>query len=96
MVIQIKYLALSDRHVCWPKDRVSLSVIFKRLDSGKIKDCIPAFQWMSRVSDLYLKNMSININEENSDGETLYHNENSGKFPPQSDWIVTPYIIYFK
>ena len=28
---------------------------------------------MSRVSDQYLKNMSININEENSDGETLFH-----------------------
>ena len=86
--ILIKWMPFADRHVCWPKDRVSLPVIFKRLDCGKIKDCIPAFQWMSRVSDQYLKNMSININEEDTDGETLFH-----KISCFKDSGVLPLII---
>ena len=66
-------ILFSDRHVCWPKDRVSIPVLFKRLDNGNIKDCQPAFQWMSKVSDIYLKNMSINLSYTNEQHENIFH-----------------------
>ena len=31
------------------------------------------FKWISRISDIYLTNLSIHINEKHSNGETIFH-----------------------
>ena len=61
-----------DRHVYWPKERVSLDDMFKMLQNQNQKSLQP-FKWISRISDIYLTNLSIHINEKNGKGETIFH-----------------------
>ena len=61
-----------DRHVYWPKERVSMDDLFKMLQNQNQKSLQP-FKWISRISDIYLTNLSIHINEKNGKGETIFH-----------------------
>lgn len=63
---------LLDRCVGWPKNRVTVEELFEMLERKQNKDLKP-FEWISKVSDLYLKNMSVHLNEQNEWGETVFH-----------------------
>lgn len=61
-----------DRCVGWPKNRVTCDELFQMLMKKQLKDMRP-FEWISKVSDLYLKNMAVHLNEQNQKGETIFH-----------------------
>ena len=63
---------LLDRCVGWPRDRVTCEELFQMLKNKQIKDLRP-FEWISKVSDLYLKNMAVYLNDQNEFGETVFH-----------------------
>ena len=63
---------LLDRCVGWPKNRVTCDELFQMLTKRQLKDLRP-FEWISKVSDLYLKNMAVHLNEQNQWGETVFH-----------------------
>lgn len=63
---------LLDRCVGWPKNRVTVDELFEMLEGKQNKDLKP-FEWISKVSDLYLKNMAVHLNEQNEWGETVFH-----------------------
>ena len=46
--------------------------MFKMLQSKNLKSLQP-FKWISQISEIYLTNLSIHINEKNSNGETIFH-----------------------
>ena len=63
---------LLDRCVGWPKNRVTCDELLEMLTRKQLRDLRP-FEWISKVSDLYLKNMAVHLNEQNQKGETVFH-----------------------
>lgn len=60
-----------DRNVGWPKDRVTVEEMFSSLK--KKSPNMKKFEWISRVSDMYLSNLAIHINQKNNAGDTIFH-----------------------
>ena len=60
-----------DRNVGWPKDRVTVEEMFTSLK----KKCpnLKKFEWISKVSDMYLSNLAVHINQKNNVGDTIFH-----------------------
>lgn len=63
---------LLHRCVGWPRHRVTVEELFKLMERKQIKDLKP-FEWIAKVSDLYLKNLAVHLNEQNAKGETVFH-----------------------
>lgn len=62
-----------EKSVFWPKERVCLSKLQDLICNGKATLDMKPFHWIGKVSELYLHNMGINLNEKFADGQTLFH-----------------------
>ena len=68
-----------EKSVFWPKERICMSKLQNLISSGKGTLDLKPFLWIGKVSELYLYNMGINLNERFVDGGTIFHRAAANK-----------------
>ena len=62
--------------------------MFKMLSTESLKS-FQTFKWISKVSEIYLSNLSIYINEKNNHGNTIFHLASQLKEPKVLSYIIS-------